>query len=405
MAETHTIQSDSIVDLFFHLKWNSKNAVHTDGYHASRVNIWRDVLPKDLMELLKGKGVGDRLKVPLQTGDIVSSFREQNRLRIKNNQFNRFYHEGFITEPRPGRFYPKGLLTGIAGVFKANIQPFRCIGANNGHLTVDLNHPLSEKALDLSVIVGKIDRNRVERGGTSHNWMEILAAGPGMQARWENLKTDFFDPDAFDREDDRPDETFYQKPRLVHHIDDTAREMVKNTHERFIADGMKVLDLMASWQSHVPNHLQLAEMVGLGLNAEELRDNSRLSDFMVHDLNADTRLPLESNRFDAVINTASIEYLIHPVEIFKEVNRILKPNGYFIVTFSNRWFPTKAIKIWKDIHEFERMGLVMEYFLQAGGFTDLHTYSVRGLPRPFDDKYFPELAYSDPVYAVWGQKP
>ena len=50
------------------------------------------------------------------------------------------------------------------------------------------------------------------------------------------------------------------------------------------------------------------------------------------------------------------------------------------------------------------MGLVLEYFLRAGEFKDLQTYSIRGLPRPHDDKYFPELLFSDPVFAVWGRK-
>jgi hypothetical protein len=50
------------------------------------------------------------------------------------------------------------------------------------------------------------------------------------------------------------------------------------------------------------------------------------------------------------------------------------------------------------------MGLVLEYFIRSGRFKDLHTYSIRGLPRPHNDKYYPDLRYSDPVYAVWGRK-
>jgi hypothetical protein len=50
------------------------------------------------------------------------------------------------------------------------------------------------------------------------------------------------------------------------------------------------------------------------------------------------------------------------------------------------------------------MGMVLEYFIRSGGFKNLQTYSIRGLPRPHEDKYFPNLRYSDPVYAVWGQK-
>jgi SAM-dependent methyltransferase len=180
--------------------------------------------------------------------------------------------------------------------------------------------------------------------------------------------------------------------------------MVRSTYGRFLTDGMQVLDLMSSWQSHIPANLHLDQLVGLGLNEDELKANSQLSDFQIHDLNADPALPFESNTFDAVVNTVSVEYLTDPLAVFKEVSRILRPDGFFIVTFSNRWFPTKALKIWPRLHEFERMGMVLEYFLRVGEFKDLQTYSIRGLPRPHDDKYFPELLYSDPVYAVWGRK-
>ncbi len=125
---------------------------------------------------------------------------------------------------------------------------------------------------------------------------------------------------------------------------------------------------------------------------------------MVQDLNLNSKLPFESNSFDAVICSVSVEYLVDPLAVFAEVGRILRPDGYFILTFSNRWFPTKAINIWKELHEFERMGLVLEYFIRSGGFENLQTFSIRGLPRPHDDKYFPDLWYSDPIYAVWGQK-
>jgi len=92
------------------------------------------------------------------------------------------------------------------------------------------------------------------------------------------------------------------------------------------------------------------------------------------------------------------------VEVFADIRRILKPGVRFIVTFSNRWFPPKVVKIWEDIHEFERPGLVPEYFLQAGGFVNLETWSIRGLPRPTDDKYAAQYSLSDPIYAVWGEK-
>jgi len=190
----------------------------------------------------------------------------------------------------------------------------------------------------------------------------------------------------------------------VQHIDTTAIEMVKSTYERFLKDDMQVLDLMSSWQSHLPENLNLKRVVGLGLNENELRKNSRLTETVIQDLNLNARLPFDSNSFDAAICSLSVEYLVDPLAVFAEVTRILRPDGYFILTFSNRWFPTKAITIWKELHEFERMGLVLEYLIRSGGFENLQTYSIRGLPRPHDDKYFPDIWYSDPIYAVWGQK-
>jgi len=97
-----------------------------------------------------------------------------------------------------GRFYPKGLLKGIAGIFRANAQPFRCVAVNNGHLTVDFNHPLAGKSLYLSAVIGKVGLKNAERGGTSVDWMENLTFGPGMQARWQTQQTDYFSEDAFE---------------------------------------------------------------------------------------------------------------------------------------------------------------------------------------------------------------
>mgnify|MGYP001144347911 CR=1 FL=1 len=38
----------------------------------------------------------------------------------------------------------------------------------------------------------------------------------------------------------------------------------------------------------------------------------------------------------------SVDYLTKPLEVFREVNRVLKPGGLAIMSFSNRCFPTKG---------------------------------------------------------------
>jgi len=390
----NTIDKDSVVDIAFQLRWESEHATHTEGYSAKGVNLWRDWLPDSVRQTLVGKRSWENAAVYFTPGQL---FGQNGRpLQIDRRQFSR--------TPRTGRFYPKGRLSGLAGVFPQNIQPFRIVGVNNGHMSIDMNHPLAERRLGLSMTIGEISSKEGERGGTSVDWVGLLTEGPGMQARWQDTPTDFFSDTPFIRQDERTDGIFYEKPRLVHHLDLTARDMVADVYRRFVKNGMRVLDLMSSWTSHLPEDSRPASVSGVGMNEAELEQNPRLSDYQVHDLNADPRLPYAAESFDVALCTVSIEYLTRPLEVLQDVARVLKPGGIFVVTFSNRWFPPKVVRIWQELHEFERVGLVMEYFLQSGTFENPGTYSMRGLPRPDGDKYARELALSDPIYAVWGSR-
>lgn len=402
--DTLKVSDDNLVDLMFHLKWNSGSTQHTDVYNAAGVNIWRDYLPPEILQAIKNRNTGDRVDIDIKPENLFPATDQRNLFDIKRNQFGNPFTKTTVTRPEIGRFYPKGLLKDLTRVFAANRQPFRCVQLNNGHMTVDFNHPLAARDFSLSTLIGNITSKRSERGGTSVDWLALLTDGPGMQARWRNEPSSFFGQDAFRREDSEPDARFYRDPRFVQHLDDTAIDIVASTYSRFLQDGMHVLDLMSSWQSHLSDGLKLDRLTGLGLNEKELRRNPRLSEAVVQDLNQSVNLPFENASFDAVLNTASIEYLVNPLVIFKEVRRVLRSGGYFLVSFSNRWFEKKSVKIWKEIHEFERMGMVLEMFLRTQGFINIQTYSMRGLPRPHNDKYYPDMLYSDPVYIVWGQR-
>ena len=398
------INPNSVVDLFLQVNWKSAMAKHTDCFESHAVNVWRDILPAELLDSLMDRESGDAVVLRLNAGDVVPAFAPQKLIQVRRNQIRKRLMDAGLLTPQIGRFYPKGLLKDVTGIFSENVEPFRLVAANNGHFTANLNHPMADKEMTLKATIGDIDQKQVERGGTSVDWMGLLLEGPGMQARWMDTQTDFFSGSPFAREDVQSDTQFYRQPRFVQHLDDTAIEMVTSTYGRFLKDGMKVLDLMSSWQSHLPSGFQPAEVMGLGLNEAELKKNKRLTDIRVQDLNTDPMLPFEPDRYDVALCTVSVEYLTDPMAVFSQVADVLRPDGYFVVTFSNRWFPTKAVRIWKEIHEFERMGLVLEYFIRSGRFKDLQTYSVRGLPRPRHDKYFPEIRMSDPVFAVWGQK-
>ena len=398
------LNQESVANITFEMQWKSSSAIHTEVYEAHGLNIWRDCLPETLLKQMAGKSEGDTITTPFESGIITSGYNSGKTFSVKLNQFNKHFIPDKTIEPRIGRFYPKGLLKGVAGVFPQNFQPFRIVGVQNGQLNVDFNHPLAKTKIQLRTTIKKIGAKTVDRGGQCHDWAEVLTKGPGMQARWKNTPTDFFSDRPFHRKDTSPDRIFYKTPRLVQHIDDKARQAIRNLYGQLLKSGMSVLDLMSSWQSHIPSKLSFKKLTGLGLNKEELDKNEILDDRVIHDLNTDLILPFKDNEYDAVICTNSIEYLSYPDAVFDELVRVLRPDGLIIVIFSNRWFPPKVIRIWEELHEYERMGLILEYFQKSGKFKNLKTWSVRGLPRPMDDKYFPEKCYSDPVYAVWGRK-
>ncbi|MCU0833366.1 MAG: methyltransferase domain-containing protein [Chromatiaceae bacterium] len=389
----------------FDLRWESDRARHTDTYVATKLNLWRDLFPPELEAQIMDRPVGHQVVHRFAPGELLPSWREKQLLRVRNNQFNRrFTRRGFV-QPRVGRFYPRGIMEGLDGVFRTDLHPMRIVEVTRGELTADFNQPLADRELELRVRIEAIWAHGEEHGGRCNEIAELVSAGgPGMQARWRATPTDFWSDLPFLRADPRPDPEFYAGPRFVDHMDEAALAEVGALYGRLLPREGRVLDLMTSWHSHLPGHLDGVELTGLGLNAEELAANTRLSERLIQDLNQDPKLPFANASFAAVICTASVEYLTRPFEVFAEVARVLRPGGRFITTFTNRWFPPKAIQIWDGLHEFERPGLVSEYFLESGLFTGLETWSLRGLPRPEDDKYADRLAFSDPVYAVWGAR-
>ena len=389
------IDSKSLATLHSSLAWQSSFAKHVETFYVP-LNVWRELelLPSALARPLLGERAGAVITVSFTPGSLVPV---HNASEIKLFSQDNFAHGQ--RPPRLGRFYPRGLLLGYA----QNPLPFRCAAFNGDGLFADLNHPLAKQPLELKVTVADVHNKRSDTGGECRDWLQIICDGPGMQVRESMTHTDFFSDDPFARADARDDTRFYEKPRLVNHIDAQADATIRGLYGRLLKPGARVLDLMSSWNSHLPDTLELAKVTGLGLNREELVKNPRLTDYVVHDLNSNPVLPFGDQEFEAVICTVSVEYFIHPEEIFQEVARILKPGGLLIHTFSNRWFPPKVIKIWTELLEWERPGLVLEYFLRSGAYDQLQTFSARGWPRPANDRYFPQFPLSDPVYAVWGQ--
>ena len=168
---------------------------------------------------------------------------------------------------------------------------------------------------------------------------------------------------CFERTDPTDDALFYLQPRKVVHIDDPAIASLTGFLTNHLKPGDVYLDLMSSWRSHLPSDLNPARVVGLGMSAEEMEDNPQLDERLVHNLNATPRLPFDDQTFDAAICTVSVQYIIRPIDIYRDVNRILKPGAPFIVSFSNRCFPQKAIALWLSMTDAQHIELVKSYFI------------------------------------------
>jgi len=197
---------------------------------------------------------------------------------------------------------------------------------------------------------------------------------------------------SFVKSDASPDALFYAAPRFVTHIDGPAIAAVAALYRDLFPAGGVILDLMSSWVSHLPREVAYAEVIGHGMNAEELAANGQLSRFFVQDLNQNALIPLDPNSVDAAAICVSVQYLQNPVRVLREVARVLKPDGPIAITFSNRRFPTKAVAIWQALADDAHVKLVALY-LERAGFAAIETRTLAPPSKGFD-----------PLWAVIGRR-
>ena len=195
---------------------------------------------------------------------------------------------------------------------------------------------------------------------------------------------------SFTKDDPADDAAFYVVPRLVTHIDDAAIAALTGYYRRALPAGGAVMDLMSSWVSHLPAEVVYREVIGHGMNAEELAANSRLDRWFIHDLNRDPVLPLESASLDAAMICVGVQYLQRPVPVFQDLTRVLKPGAPLVVSFSNRCFPTKAVAIWMRLDDRGHAALV-ELYLNSAGFNNVEVQVLADGSR------------CDPLFAVVGR--
>eukprot|EP00640_Fibrocapsa_japonica_P002822 CAMPEP_0113934066 /NCGR_PEP_ID=MMETSP1339-20121228/1394_1 /TAXON_ID=94617 /ORGANISM="Fibrocapsa japonica" /LENGTH=270 /DNA_ID=CAMNT_0000935691 /DNA_START=43 /DNA_END=855 /DNA_ORIENTATION=- /assembly_acc=CAM_ASM_000762 len=221
--------------------------------------------------------------------------------------------------------------------------------------------------------------------------MKITAADVLRSPKWP--ETFPFTDEDFSRMDETPDTVFYEDARLVYHIDEPAVEALTKYYAETFPAKADVLDICSSWVSHFPKDWDHGNRVGIGMNEYELSKNEQLDSYVVRDLNVDPKFPLEDNSFDIVTCVVSVDYLNKPLEVFKEIARVLRPGGKAIMSMSNRCFPTKAIQIWLQTNDLEHVFIIGSYFHYSEGF----------LPAEGKD-ISPNPGMSDPLFIIQAEK-
>ena len=132
----------------------------------------------------------------------------------------------------------------------------------------------------------------------------------------------------------------------MYHIDEPAVASLTQYYRNSIDPKSDILDICSSWVSHYPLEFPktMGKICATGMSSLELQFNDQLTGgYEQKDLNVEAKLPYDGNSFDVVTCVVSIDYLIEPIKVLKEVHRVLRPGGKAILSQSNRCFPSKAI--------------------------------------------------------------
>ena len=387
-------------EMTFSLSWESSTASHKDTTYISKVDFWRDVFPEKMHEDLASCKNGCRFNYTYQKGRLVADYSERNIVHVSNKQLPENNTSLLL-----GRFYPSSLVHRQLDRFPGDMRPFRVIQVSAEKCCLDTNHPLSGKELTVQAEITRLYPPAAQRGGQLNDISEVICGnGPGMQAPLPDSRKISYGDYPFNRKSKMSEEEFYSTPRLISHLDEAAARHVETFYSSFLNTDMRLLDLMSGFKTHLPNNFRNTDIVGLGLNAQEMAENDLLNDYVIHNLNTAPELPFSDSSFDGVICTSSIEYLTHPFEIIREISRILRPGGKVGIVISDRWFAGEEISFWSDLHPFERQGFVLNLLRSRHEFEQLFTESIRGVPRPVKDVHRSVRLESDPIFAVWATK-
>lgn len=342
----------------FTVRWEKDGISHEEWFLGRKINAVNDIFPRGMREALEGKQAGESVTFTYEPRLCIPRFKENQVLTRPLDRLRPKTRWGHPIIPRAGRFYPMGHINGLRDIYPDTLTPFRLTDLTDDHFVADCNHPLANIPVTIKAKIQYLEPRETGTFGSLSHWREKTCDwGPGMQARMNSQPTDFFHPDFFDRID--TSDTQFSPPE----VDTRAMENIRAIHARHITPDMRVLDF--------------------SLPSPDTPEGT----------------------YDAAICTLSIEYLTDPIATLTTVAQHLAPGAPVLIIFSDAYTKNHVTQGWTDLHQFERMGLILEYLRQAGLDQNAETISIRNDWRRKDDPRFMETrGASDPVFVVCGHK-
>ena len=137
--------------------------------------------------------------------------------------------------------------------------------------------------------------------------------------------------------------------------DKDALEKLEQHFEFFFQSTSKILEVGSSSNSAIPKKYKSVTRLSLSDNA--------FSNFESTKLTADKSLPFESSSFDYVVMSSGVEGLDDPRDLFREVWRVLRPEGRSLICFQSKPSAsvTRPVKMWTTMTDEQKIWIAGRY--------------------------------------------
>ncbi len=123
------------------------------------------------------------------------------------------------------------------------------------------------------------------------------------------------------------------------------------------------------YRQYILENSSVTEYVGLDIESALVYEEDIKPDFYWDGV----QMPFENERFDSVIATEVLEHCPDPEVILKEINRVLKPGGYFFFTVPFLW---NLHEVPHDEYRYTPFSL--ERHLKNSGFSEIEIKATGG---------------------------